>query len=292
MTGACEVPQKTQMPQPEGVYVGKDLGGHEYETTTELVGHYEAGTADRSDLHREWAPGLLYHSECFTFLSDWYLPAIIGNLHARQEWELYSPLRVGERVRTHAFVTERYRKRDREYVVCETTIHGADGRIVNRGRTHQSFLAEETDGVVVDRDREKRSDRRFEIAGEGRAIDGDARIVTLDMCRAFSGPSENYHTNREMARALGFPDVVVQGMMGLCFLSGLLEREFRFGWLRGGKMDVRLVNVVWAEDVVRPRARVREETREGSFRRVHLDLWCEKQDGTKVVVGTGSALVD
>lgn len=275
----------------EGVFVGKDLGGHEYEVTPELVAGYEAGTADRSPLHAEWAPGLLFHSECFTFLSEWYLPAIVGNLHARQEWELFSPVRPGERVRSHAFVAERYRKRDRDYVVCETLLFGADGRIVNRGRTHQSFLVEEAGGLVVDKDRERRTDRRFEVGGAGgRTLDGEPRRVTLEMCRAFSGPSENYHTNREMAQALGFPDVVVQGMMALCFLSGLLERELGLGWLAGGKMDVRLVNVVWAEDVVTPRAEVRDETSEGDRRRLHLDVWCEKSDRTKVVVGSASAL--
>jgi acyl dehydratase len=276
-----------------GIYVGKNLGGHVYAATRELVERYGDGTADRLPIYRELAPGLLFHSECYTFLQDWYLPNLIGNLHARQEWEMFSPLAIGEQVRTHAFVADRYQKRGRDYVVCETLIFGADGRLANRGRTHQSFLAEEAapDAMVVDKDRERRSDRKFEIGGEGRAIDGDARAVTLDMCRAFSGPSENYHTNREMAQALGFPDVVVQGMMALCFLSGLLTKEFGQGWLRGGKMDVRLVNVVWAEDVVTPRAKVRDEVAIGGGRRAELDVWCEKADGTKVVVGSASALL-
>ena len=284
----------TKVAMEPGVYVGKHLGGHEYEATPDRIALYEKGTADRLPVYRELAPGLLFHSECFTFLQDWYLPNLIGNLHARQEWELFSPLQIGEKVRSHAFVSDRYQKRGRDYVVCETLIFGADGRLANRGRTHQSFLSEEAsaDTNVVDKDRERRTDRRFAIAeGEGRAIDGEPRTVTLEMCRAFSGPSENYHTNREMARALGFPDVVVQGMMALCFLSGLLTREFGLGWLRGGKMDVRLVNVVWAEDVVTPRAKIREEVAIGGGRRAELDVWCEKSDGTKVVVGSASALL-
>ena len=277
--------------RPDPVYVGKDLGGRDHEITAELVATYEAGTADRNDLYREVAPALLLHSECYSFLSDWYLPNIVGNLHAKQEWELFREVRLGERVRTRAFVAERYRKRNRDYVVCEVLTFGADGAVVGRGRTHQSFLVGDAAGLVVDKDREKRADRKFELGqGGGRRIDGDARTIDLDMCRAFSGPADNYHTNREMARQLGFPDVVVQGMMALCFLSGLLTREFGLGWHRGGKMSVSLVNVVWAEDVVTPRASVREETPEGDRTRVHLDVWCEKADGTPVVVGTASAL--
>jgi acyl dehydratase len=276
----------------DGVYVGKDLGGHEYEITPERVALYEAGTEDRSRVYREIAPALLFHSECYTFLQDWYLPTIVGNLHAKQEWELFGPLRVGERVRSRALVVERYRKRSRDYVVCETLIFGEDGALRLRGRTHQSFVAEPTEGMVVDKDREKRSDRKFEVGSVGgRQYATEPRRVSLDMCRAFSGPTENYHTNREMARALGFPDIVVQGMMPLCFLSALLTREFGEGWYRGGKMSVSLVNVVWGEDVVSARASVRDEAAEGPRRRVHLDVWCDKADGTKVVVGTASVVI-
>ncbi|MGH7821908.1 MAG: MaoC/PaaZ C-terminal domain-containing protein [Candidatus Binatia bacterium] len=271
--------------------IGKDLGGHEYEITPHLVSVYEEGTEDRNPLYREIAPALLLHSECYLFLQDWYLPNVVGNLHAKQEWEIFEPMRIGDRVRTRAFVAERYRKRDRDYVVCETLVFGADGRLMNRGRTHQSFLAEEAGGMVVDKEREKRAERRFEIGeGGGREIPGEPRKITLAMCKAFSGPGESYHTDREMARALGFPDVVVQGMMALCFLSGLLTREYGLGWYRGGKMTVNLVNVVWAEDTVVPRAKVREAMSEGSRTREHLDVWCEKSDGTRVVVGGASAL--
>jgi acyl dehydratase len=273
------------------VYVGKDLGGHEYQITPERIALYEAGTEDRGPLNGEFGPALLFHSECYAFLQDWYLPALVGNLHAKQEWELFAPSRVGQRVRTRAFVAERYRKRNRDYVVCETLLFAESGAVLVRGRTHQSFLAEAADGLVVDKDREKRADRRFEIGeGGGRSIASPPRRITLEMCRAFSGPSENYHTNREMARALGFPDIVVQGMMTLCFLSGLLSTEFGEGWYRGGKMSVSLVNVVWCNDTITTRGRVREESIEGARKRVHLDVWCEKADGTKVVVGNASAL--
>jgi acyl dehydratase len=275
----------------DSVYVGKDLGGHSYAVTPERIAVYEAGTEDRSPLYRTTAPALLFHSECYTFLQDWYLPNIIGNLHAKQEWEMFAPVAVGERVHSRAFVAERYLKRNREYVVCETLLFNESGAIVLRGRTHQSFLAAAAEGVVVDKEREKRGDRRFEVGeGGGRELGGRPRTVTLEMCKAFSGPSENYHTNREMARALGFPDIVVQGMMALCFLSGLLTRELGEGWYRGGKMSVALVNVVWCGDAITPRAKVREETPEGAAKRVHLDVWCEKADGTKVVVGSASAM--
>ena len=277
------------------VHVGKDLGGRTVVVDERDVARYEAGTggpAARLQLDgARVAPALLYHSEVYRSLS-WYLPNVFGNLHARQEWELFSPLIVGETVRTRSTVVERYSKRNREYVVNEVLITDVDGRWLQRSRTHQSFLAEEGRGeIVVDRDREKRADRQFAIGdAPGEEIAPLARTITHAMCEAFSGPEKNYHTDQEMARALGFPDIVVQGMLSVCLVSELMTQAFGTGWMHGGKMDVRLVNVVWVDDVLTIRGKVREEVAEGSHRRVHLDVWCEKADGTKTLVGAASAL--
>src|SRR5206468_2890156 len=198
----------------------------------------------------------------------------------------------GQPIRTRSTVVDRYRKRNRESVVNEVLVTDADGRWLQRSRTHQSFLIEdERRDTVVDREREKRPERVFTVGeGSGEPIGLLTRPITLAMCEAFSGPAKNYHNDREMARMLGFPDIVVQGMLSVCLVSELMTEAFGAGWLLGGKMDVRLVNVVWVDDVLATRGKVREEVAEGSHRRVHLDVWCEKADGAKALVGTASAL--
>jgi 3-hydroxybutyryl-CoA dehydratase len=146
-------------------------------------------------------------------------------------------------------------------------------------------------GFVVDKDREKRTDRKF-VVGEGGGPDLDPaeKTITIAMCQAFSGPHRSYHTDQEMARALGFPDIVVQGMMSVCFISEIMTRNFGAGWFCGGKLNVSLVNVVWPNDRLAVRGKVREEVPEGAKTRVHCDVWCEKPDGVKTIVGTASAL--
>jgi acyl dehydratase len=278
------------------VHVGKDLGGRETTVADADVRRYEAGTGGASAAATldgvALAPALLFHSEVYRSLA-WYLPNVFGNLHARQEWELFAPLALGASVRTRSTVVERYVKRNREFVVNEVLITDPAGRWLQRSRTHQSFLVEDSRReIVVDREREKRADRAFTIGeGPGEEIRPLARPITLAMCEAFSGPEKNYHTDRAMAQALGFPDVVVQGMLSICFVSELMTHAFGLGWHLGGKMDLRLVNVVWPDDVLTTRGKVREEVGEGSRRRVHLDVWCEKGDGTKTLVGSASALV-
>ena len=281
---------ETSLFAPTEVHVGQDVGGRAFTVEREAVERYRAGTA--SDVATGGvAPALAYHSECYRNLS-WYLPNLIGNLHARQEWELFRPFAVGDALRSRTTVVERYRKRNRDYVVAEVLLTDADGRWLQRSRTHQSFLADDPgDTLVVDRDREKQADRRFAPpAANGDAIALPARTITHAMCEAFSGPQKNYHTDVEMARALGFPDIVVQGMMSVCFVADAVTSRYGDGFLAGGKLDVRLVNVVWPGDAITPRGRVREVVREGSRRRAHLDVWCDKPDGTITLIGTASAL--
>jgi len=281
---------------PGDVYVGRDMGGRRTTPSMADIAHYAAGTGD---LHA-WndrdsrfggpvAPALLYHSEVYRDLG-WYLPNLIGNLHAKQEWDLFAPLLVGEAVRTRSTVVSRYRKRDRDYVVNEIVITDDDGRWLQRSRTHQSFLAETpSDDVVLDKSRERRPDRRFDIEPGGELLPAFRRVVTLAMCEAFSGPVRNYHTDREMARALGFPDVVVQGMLSICLISELMTRSFGASWLAGGQMQISLVNVLWGEEAVTTGGTARVPQREGSAWRVPVNVWCAKDDGTKTIVGSASA---
>jgi hypothetical protein len=279
--------------------VGLDLGRHEYEITPELVRDYAEALDDshpwytsESPFGGAVAPALVLHSECYRF-GRWYLPNVWGNLHARQEWELFAPIMAGDSVTTRSTIVDRYLKRGRDYVVNEVQVFGPDGRLLQRGRTHQSFLLEVAgDQLAVDKEREKRADSRFETAAQfEEEIAPLKKPVSIDMCKTFS-PGTNYHNEIEEAKKMGFPDIVVQGMMPVCFLSELMTRRFGEGWYAGGRMDVRLVNVLWGADGGAVcRGLVREETAEGGRRRAHCEVWVEKRDGTKIIVGTASAVV-
>ncbi len=289
------------------IYVGRDFGRHDHVVTPEMVQAYSEALDDANPLYTgdspfggAVAPALLFHSEVYAYRShpkaqpSWYLPNLYGNLHARQEWELFRAVMLGDAIHTRSWITDRYVKRGRDYVVNEVLFFDADDRVLARQRTHQSFLSEtKSDGIVVDKAREKSSGRSFEVDTSA-AIEVLAPVrkeITLDMCWKFSGPHKNYHNDKEFAVKLGFPDIVVQGMMSTCFLSEMLTERFGAGWIAGGKMDVNLVNIVWQSDVLTCRGFVRELTPVGDRQRAHLDVWVEKEDGTKVTIGGASAIV-
>jgi len=174
-------------------------------------------------------------------------------------------------------------------------VDAADGRLLVRGRTHQSFLPPkatvEPAGFVVDEASAKQKEPRAPFpTATGPELQPVKKLVDARRCWMFSGPGKNYHTDAEAAKQLGFPNIVVQGMMSTCFVSQVMQEHFGEGWLVGGKMDVRLTNVLWVDETVTTRARVREEEREGTRTRVHCDVWVEKDDATRVLLGTASAV--
>jgi hypothetical protein len=245
----------------EPAYVGRHCGSHRYDVTPELVAFYQDALDDRSPLPEGAAPPLLFHSECYQFVGDWYLKNLFGNLHAQQDWELFGPLPVDGSVTTRSTIIDRYTKRGRDYVVNETDVSDAsDGRLLVRGRTHQSFLPPKDraadSGFVVDEKTAGRKQPRRE----------------------------------EQAEKLGFPNIVVQGMMSTCFVSQVMQEAFGAGWITGGKAALKLVNVLWVDESVTAYGQVREEAPEGTGTRVHCDVWVEKGDGTRVIVGDASAL--
>jgi acyl dehydratase len=281
----------------EPAVVGLHCGSNEYEITRSLVDFYADALDDRSALWAEIGPPLLFHSECYRFVGDWYLRNLFGNLHAQQDWELFAPLRIGSRVRSRSTIVDRYQKRGRDYVVNETDLVDERGRLLVRGRTHQSFLppkqeavqAEGAGFVVDERTAARKTPPPVFPTATGPDLPPVKKTVDERRCWMFSGPGPNYHTDREQARKLGFPNIVVQGMMSTCFVSQVMQDHFGMGWIEGGKMSVKLTNVLWVDETVTARAKVREETPEGTRVRVHCDVWAEKDDGTRIVVGTASA---
>jgi acyl dehydratase len=278
------------------VRVGDLVHRAERAVSKEVIAFFCDSFHDRNPLYARdgLAPPLLYHSEVYSHIDRWYLRRLVGNLHARQEWQLFAPLRAGTTVSTRSTVVERYRKRDRDFVVNEVDFCDADGRLLVRSRTHQSFLAEQKpdDGFVVDRESAGKKERRPLGEGDGVELEPVELEVDLATCWRFSGPVKNYHTDRDEARKLGFPDVVVQGMLSTCLISQLMANAFGPGWLAGGRMDVKLVNVLWGGERVRACGKVRAEEIEGTTTRKLADVWVEKADAarTPVTVGAASAL--
>lgn len=280
------------------IKMGLDLGWQDMTVTPEMVQNFADGVGD----HNPWyfgaspfggpvVPALFFHSLPFQ-QQGWFLSNRHGTLFAKQEWEFFHPVSVGETVRSHTLVVDRYRKRDREYVAATTHIFDEELHLRARATTHQSFVSQ-TSGEVLSKEaaEAKRAQRRQEepspsALGEMERV---RKSVTPEMCMAFSGPTKNYHSDMDAARAFGFPEIVVAGPLSICFLGEALTSSFGEGFLSGGRLSLNLVNVLWASEAVTTRGVIDSRIPEGDGERAQIQVWVEKDDKSRTIVGTASA---
>jgi len=292
-----------QMLRANDVQAGRDLGLEHYAITPELIQWYIDAVEDdhswyqgKSPFGAPVAPALLFHNPNYMNgrKDRWYLPNTYGNLHAKQHWELFQPMLLGDTVENRGVIVDRYLKRDREFVVAEGTLSGLDGRTYARVRSTQSFLADgTTTGMVVNRGTTSSRASRApeELPPDAQILEGKRHLVSIEQCDRFVGEVRNYHNDAGQSAKLGFPEIVVVGSLSTCFVSDLMSHEFGEGWWCGGRLDLNFINVLWAGEAVRARGVIRERSREGSLWRIHLDVWTEKDDGTRTTAGTASAVV-
>jgi hypothetical protein len=279
------------------VYAGKDLGALDLTVTADMVDHYIKGLDEPNPWYVSTsafggpvAPVIVYQDADNQF-KGWYLDNLFGNLWRRQQWEIHAPTRVGQTVRCTARVAERYRARDREVVAQEMWVRDGAGQLIARSVHHQSFLAGQTSGEVALRDAKAKEGARQHVEPSGQPLSLELRkTFTEAMCADFFYKNRNYHNDKDASQKLGFGDVVIGGRMTISCVTELLTRHFGRGFYLGGQLDVKFTNVLWPNEPFTTRGILTGRSREGSQTRAQVAVFCEKDDGTKIIVATASAL--
>jgi hypothetical protein len=109
--------------------------------------------------------------------------------------------------------------------------------------------------------------------------------------REFS--AESIH-NDDYTRRQGYPGALVSAYVLCGYLSEPLVRFFGASWFTSGEISLRFIGKgVQQHDLVRCGGTVREITPDDDHlhRRVVLDIWMEKANGVRPVIGTASAIV-
>jgi acyl dehydratase len=114
--------------------------------------------------------------------------------------------------------------------------------------------------------------------------------ITREMMRLFSDWN-SIHVDKQAARALGFPDVVVEGLQLYAIVCEMLSDFFKKGWPEGGKISIRFLSPVWPDDILSAKGVVRERKVENGKLRITLRVWLENQWRLKVAVGSANGVV-
>lgn len=101
-------------------------------------------------------------------------------------------------------------------------------------------------------------------------------------------PHKNLHTDLGSAQEAGLDAIIASGTQSEGLLVALLIDLFGTPWLEHGVMDLKVINSVHVDDIVQAKAIVKDRTDTGEGTTVLLDVWCEKQDGTKMLVGSAT----
>jgi acyl dehydratase len=133
----------------------------------------------------------------------------------------------------------------------------------------------------------------------GFELTGNLKTVTEERVFAFSGgfpkgtdwPKKNIHTNLEFAKKSGLSDRAASGATFEGYLIELMINAFGEDWLKTGKMSLKFIRIVSPGDSIIPKAVVQSKEIKRSVLTIVLDIWCENQNGDKVVIGTATGIL-
>lgn len=133
----------------------------------------------------------------------------------------------------------------------------------------------------------------------GSEFSGKFKTVTEERVYAFSGgflkgtdwPHQNIHTDLSFAKSCGLPTRAASGAMCEGYLTELMIDLFGIDWLTYGKMSLKFIKIVDVNDIIFPVATVQSKHIENTGVKFVMDMWCQNQQGDKVVVGRATGLV-
>ena len=268
-------------------YVGKQLTEGLFQVTDALLADYSEGLSlDPGQCSR--VPSMIATGADNNYFSEIAYDYQSGHLWMRQEWELFSPLKLGNSYQISGAIEDIYQRRDRNVVKYRVDIHDQNTNdCVVRSFHHQSFLREKLETDMMEfRDPTKKPGVRKFIKPEGKEIGSDTHMITKEMCGVFFHGNANYHTDEQSANELGFAEIVVGGRMTMAYVGNTLEKHFGSNWWDSGKLDLKFTNPVWCDDEITVRGI--EHRNQPTPDRTSVFVWLEKADGTIAIVADAS----
>ncbi|GIX48579.1 MAG: hypothetical protein KatS3mg131_2790 [Candidatus Tectimicrobiota bacterium] len=128
----------------------------------------------------------------------------------------------------------------------------------------------------------------------GSTLPSLSKHVTQAMINAYgqvNGDRNLIHYDGDYARARGFRDAIAHGLLTFAFVSEMLARYFGPRWTQGGKVRVKFTAPVYPGDVVTAGGQVTASRPHGDGQFLTVEVWCDTQDGRRVLVGEASAVV-
>ena len=287
--------------QVEDIVVGEMLGPLEVVVDEKMVREYCNEFRDHNPMYLEDSPfgG--------TIVPSAYMEGITGSRLLGTRYNAYSsfyeyinPARVGKRLTTTGRIIAKHVKRGLEYVVIEAMMLDEDGLEIRRNFHHiilglerrATTSSRHQPVTVEDGDAARRTSMSGRDIGLLREIPSLRKTAYQRELHEQVFPATSIH-NPAYARSKSYAGALVSGYVLGCYMSEMLLSFFGPNWLRGGAFEVTFINGgVQEGDEVICRGAVVERSREAVSIRANLDVWIEKGQGVKVVVGKASGILE
>jgi len=211
-----------------------------------------------------------------------------GTLHARQEIETVSAIRLDRQPIGYGVFTEKYEKRGRKWFTFESKWRDETGLILGASRV--TMALPETSSRDPGTKNQEPAERKGEFAPVVRALTQE-RLTAYSEDSANALRGQSIHVQPEAAKRAGFATTVAQGLMGADYISELLENELGREWYDYAKLSVGFLRPVLCGDTLTANGRLAGSAAEGAMVRRLYELWCENQRGELVTSAKASVLV-
>lgn len=103
---------------------------------------------------------------------------------------------------------------------------------------------------------------------------------------------DNIHTDDAFARDQGLPAVIADGMMSTNWCSTMMVDHFGIDYVERGELRTKYIKPIFLGTTVFVRGRITSVTPVGDGDvEYRLDVWCEDENGAKLVDGDGRVVV-
>ena len=125
----------------------------------------------------------------------------------------------------------------------------------------------------------------------GDEIPAICKTITQEKINRYADASGDYnpiHVDPEFAKNTMFKGTIGHGMMTLAYISEMMTNWLGSGWIYGGNMEVTFFAPTRPELSYAIKGKVVDKKEEAGKKVVECEIWCEDQDGNKVVAGKTS----
>ncbi len=127
----------------------------------------------------------------------------------------------------------------------------------------------------------------------GDIIPGVTHQITTERMIAFESVvwdrGSTAHNDPAAAAVGGMKKTFASGQNVLAFVHEMMERAFGIGWIEGGRVSMRWLRPVYADDVIATHGEVEALDSVDGHERVRVSIWAENQAGERCAAGWAEA---